>query len=262
LKFQILKIAKQRAVNALAIVIPAIFFPVAACAEEAIIALAANFKDTADKLEADFESRTGHDIILTAGSTGKLYAQIVNGAPFDIFLAADQVRPRLLEERNKIVQGSRFTFATGRLVLWSSDASRLNNTNGAVILSDGDFRRLAIANPDLAPYGAAAREVMQNLGTWEVLQSKIVMGENISQGFTFVATGNAELGFVALSSVLANDEYSGSYWEPPPVLYTPIKQDAVWLKRAENNKAAQDFLAYLKSDDARAIIADLGYRIE
>jgi len=258
LKFQPLKTAKREAASVLASILTVLFIPSTASAEEAIIALAANFKDAADRLESDFENRTGHQVVLTVGATGKLYAQIVNGAPYDVFLAADQEHPRLLEERTTTIKGSRFTYAVGRLVLWSPDPSRLN-ADGAGVLNKGEFRRLAIANPDLAPYGAAAKEVLQKLGLWDTLQSKIVIGENIAQSFTFAATGNAELGFVALSSVAALDNNAGSYWKPPSDFYTAIGQDAVLLKRAENNKAAQDFLVYLKSKDARAIIAALGY---
>lgn len=261
LKFQLLKTAKRETAGVFAACLAVFCFPTAASAEKAIIAVAANFKHAADELEADFETRTGHQIVLTAGSTGKLYAQIVNGAPFDIFLAADQDRPRLLEERNATVEGSRFTYATGRLALWSAGASHLN-ADSAAVLNGGEFRRLAIANPDLAPYGAAAKQVLQKLGLWDALQSKIVMGENITQSFTFVATGNAELGFVALSSVMELHDNTGAYWEPPPEFYPAIRQDAVLLKRAKDNKAAQDFLTYLESADARVIIAGLGYGVE
>ncbi len=232
-----------------------------ASAEQATIAVAANFIDAARQLESDFEAKTGHSITLAAGSTGKLYAQIVNGAPFDIFLAADQARPRLLEERQMAVPQSRFTYAIGRLVLWSADQSRICK-NGDAVLAEGQFRRIAIANPELAPYGAAAKQVLQHLQYWEMLRPKIVMGENVSQSLTYVATGNAELGFVALSMVLELKHGTGSSWEPPAELYEPIRQDAVLLKRAERNEAANAFHAYLQSSDARATITLFGYRVE
>ncbi|WDI31740.1 molybdate ABC transporter substrate-binding protein [Hyphococcus flavus] len=228
-----------------------------ASAEEALVAVAANFQTAASQLEADFEANSEHTITITAGSTGKLYAQIVNGAPFDVFLAADQQRPRLLEEKGASVIGSRFTYAVGRLVLWSANPSLA--VENSIYLRNGAFRRLAMANPDLAPYGAAAQEILQSLDLWEALQSKIVMGENVTQSFTYVATGNAELGFVALSSVFEFDGGAKSYWEPPVNSYRPIRQDAVLLKRAKSNAAALAFFQYLKSEPARELISSSGY---
>jgi len=229
-------------------------------AHEALIAVAANFAEVAERLEADFERDTGHQLTLTSGSTGKLYAQITNGAPFDVLLAADQKRPELLVEQGYAVPASRFTYAVGRLTLWSADPTRV--AEGAATLRT-DFHRLAIANPDLAPYGAAAVETMIALGVRELLRDRIVMGENIGQTHSMVATGNAELGFVARSYVLSvRNPVSGSRWDVPPHLYTPIRQDAVLLQRATRNPAAISFLQFLRSDQARAVIERFGYDVE
>ena len=229
-------------------------------AEETIVAVAANASEAVETLAAEFERESGHRVTVTVGSTGKLYAQILHGAPFDVFLAADQDRPRLLLEQGTAVEGSRVTYALGRLVLWSPDSAVEANAN---TLSEGAFRRLAIANPDLAPYGAAARDALRGLGLWEGLHPKIVVGENIGQSFAMVASGNAELGFVALSSVLSpRNPHPGSRWEPPAHLYTPIRQDAVLLSRAEGNAAALAFHRFLGSPRARAVIESYGYRVE
>ncbi|MXZ39301.1 MAG: molybdate ABC transporter substrate-binding protein [Holophagales bacterium] len=223
-----------------------------ASAGEVTVAVAANAAEAVEALAADFEQRTGHRVTVTVGSTGKLYAQILHGAPFDVFLAADQERPRLLVEQGLAVEGSRLTYAVGRLVLWSPDAE----VDAAHTLRAGSFRRLAIANPDLAPYGAAARDVLSELGLWESLRSKIVVGENVGQSFTMAASGNAELGFVALSSVLSQ---GGSYWEVPPETYSPIRQDAVLLDRAGGNIAARAFHLFLGSATALATIESFGF---
>lgn len=239
---------------------------IAPCAEaradDALVAVAANFKDVADRLAADFENRSDHHLTLAIGSTGKLYAQIVNGAPYDVMLAADQRRPRLLEQKGRAVAGSRFTYAVGRLTLWSPKPD-LIGADGAAVLKAGDFRRIAVANPELAPYGAAAMQVLEALGVEETLRVKIVNGENIGQTFALIAGGGADLGFVALSYVLSPDNKNpGSRWDPPTNLYGPIRQDAVLLSHGKNDKAATAFLSYLKSDAARAIIARYGYGLE
>ncbi len=227
-----------------------------AIAGEARIAVAANFKSVADELETAFEARSDHDIVLTSGSTGKLYAQIVHGAPFDVFLAADEARPRRLEAEGRAVAGSRFTYAVGRLALWEPNAASV----GADRLKGGDFRRLAIANPDLAPYGAASRQVIDALGLSGAMNEKLVFGENVGQVFAFLRTQNVEIGFVALAQVLATPEARrGAYWTPPASLYDPIKQDAVMLMRGAENDAAIAFIEFLKSEDARATIEDAGY---
>ncbi len=233
-----------------------------AAAEEAVVAVAANFTEVVERLEADFERDSGHTVTFVAGSTGKLYAQITNGAPFDVFLSADQERPERLEKERLAVAGSRFTYATGRLALWSSEPGRVGG-DGAATLRQGEFRRLAIANPALAPYGAAAKETLEKLGLWDRFKDRIVMGETIGQAHAMVASGNAELGFVALSSVLSpRTATKGSRWDVPPDLHAPIHQDAVLLSRAAGNAAARGFLDFLRSEKARAVIRSYGYSID
>lgn len=227
-----------------------------ASAADATLAVAANFKAAMTRLEPAFEAQSGHDLAVAYGATGKFYAQIVNGAPFDALLAADAERPARLETSGDAVAGSRFTYAIGRLVLWSPDPDRIG-ADGEAVLRAGEFRRLAIANPALAPYGAAASDVIAALGVEAGLQDRIVMGENVGQAFALVASGGAELGFVALSQVKAAGQ--GSWWAPPSSLHAPIRQDAVLLAHGEGNDAARAFLAFLVSDQARAIIADAGY---
>lgn len=246
-------------------ILPTILFGVALpltaghAAETALVAVAANFSDAMAQLEPAFEAESGHALTVTTGSTGKLYAQIVHGAPFDVLLAADRARPAKLEAEGHAVAGSRFTYAVGRLVLWSPDPARVA-PGGIVALEEGAFRALAIANPDLAPYGQAARETLAALGLEDALRNRIVMGENVGQAFALVATGNAELGFVALSSLRhARTNRAGSRWDVPADLHAPIRQDAVLLVRARENPTARAFLKFLRSDAARATIARLGY---
>jgi len=231
-------------------------------AAEALVAVAANFAEVMERLEADFERDSGHVLTVAVGSTGKLYAQITHGAPFDVLLAADQKRPQLLEGEGAAVAGSRFTYAVGRLTLWSPDEGRVA-ADGETTLRAGDFRSLALANPDLAPYGAAARQALERLGLWETLKPKAVMGQNIGQAHALVASGNADLGFVALSYVLSpRNDHPGSRWDVPAALYTPIRQDAALLSRAADNPAAREFLAFLRSDAARTLIETYGYGSE
>ena len=228
-----------------------------AFAGDTTVAVAANAAEVVETLAAEFERESGHRVTVTVGSTGKLYAQILHGAPFDIFLAADQERPRLLVEQGIAVEDSRRTYAIGRLVLWSPDPGVAVNADA---LRDGSFRRLAIANPDLAPYGAAARETLRELGLWESLRPKIVLGENVGQAFTMAASGNAELGFVSLSSVLSpRHRREGSYWEIPERLHAPIRQDSVLLDRARDNPAARDFHEFLGSSRAGETIGSFGF---
>jgi molybdate transport system substrate-binding protein len=233
-----------------------------AVADEALVAVAANFKDVMEVLEERFEQQSGHELEISIGSTGQFYSQVVQGAPFDVFLAADQERPARLEREHRAVPGSRFTYAVGRLALWSPDPGRIGD-DGAATLEQGDFRRLAIANPDLAPYGAAVIEVLEALGLEERLRPKIVMGEDIGQAFSLVATGNVELGFVALSYVLApQNEQPGSRWEIPAELHSPIRQDAVLLSHGAGNAAARALLEFLRSEDTRREIERWGYGTE
>jgi len=225
--------------------------------EETLVAVATNFAETGRRLEADFEAMTGYDVTLTTGSTGHIYAQIRNGAPFDLFLSADQARPQRLEQAGQAVAGSGFTYAIGLLVLWADDGSSI----GMETLKKDQFRRLAMANPDVAPYGRAAYETIEVLGLESVLAPKIVMGENVGQTYGLVATGNADLGFVAQSTVLSSDRHAeGSYWVVPQDFYMPIRQDAVLLTRAQDNEAAKAFMAYLKSEKAKAVMRHYGYR--
>jgi len=230
-----------------------------AVAEDALVAVATNFAEVMETLAPTFEAATGHRLRVSSGSTGKLYAQIMNGAPFDVLLAADQRRAELLEASAQGVPGSRFSYAVGRLTLWSADAGRIG-PDGAAALTHGNFKHLAMANPKLAPYGLAAQQTLASLGLWDALQGRIVQGENIGQVFSLVATGNAELGFVALSAVLTpRNRRPGSRWDVPVDLYRPIRQDAVLLMHGADNAAARAFLVYLKSVETRKVIAAYGY---
>lgn len=231
-------------------------------ATEALVAVATNFSEVAAGLKSGFESGTNHRITITTGSTGKLYAQILNGAPFDVLLAADQVRPRLLEDSGSGMTGSRFTYALGRLAAWSPDRDIFKPDLSASITQD-QVRSLAIANPLLAPYGMASKQALQALGTWDVAREKIVMGENVGQAYALVATGNAEIGFVAMSYVMQHDKrQSGSYVEVDAALHDPIRQDAVLLAHGAQNDAAHAFLAFLRSDEAQDFIRSRGYGSE
>jgi len=230
----------------------------AALAEEIQVAVAANFTAPMKLIAADFEKDTGHKAVLTFGATGKFYAQISNGAPFEVFLAADDETPARLEKEGAAVNGSRFTYATGKLVLWSAQTG-LVDAQGEV-LKKGDFKKIAIAAPKLAPYGAAAVETMNKLGLQAALEPKLVQGESIGQAFSFVSTGNAELGFIALSQVYEGGKIkSGSAWIVPENLHSPIRQDAVLLAKAKDSKAAVQLMAYLKTDKAKAVIRTFGY---
>jgi len=227
-------------------------------AAEVQVAVAANFAGPMKVLAADFEKATGHKAVLASGATGKFYAQIQSGAPFDIFLAADDETPARLDKDGATVPGSRFTYATGKLVLWSA-RPELVDAKGEVLKS-GSFAHLALAAPRLAPYGAAAVEAMTRLGVLARLEPKFVQGESIGQTFGFVSSGNAELGFVALSQVWENGKLkSGSAWIVPAELHSPIRQDAVLLARGKDNAAAVALMAFLKSDAAKAVIRSFGY---
>ena len=228
-------------------------------AGEVQIAVAANFAAPAQKIAAEFEKQTGHKAVIATGATGKFYAQIVNGAPFDILLAADDETPAKLEKEGQSVAGRRFTYAIGKLVLWSTKPAIVDAN--ADVLKRGGFDHLSIANPKVAPYGAAAVETMKALGVYESLQAKLVMGENIAQTHQFVATGNASLGFVALSQVLKDGKIEGSHWIVPEKLYSPIRQDAALLNKGKDNKAAAAFLDFLKGKTARDIILSYGYSL-
>ncbi len=223
-------------------------------------AVAANFTATMEKLVPLFEQRTGHTVRASYGSTGKLYAQIRHGAPFDVFLAADQARPERLEREGDGVAGTRFTYAGGRLVLWSREDNRLSDPESFLTSASGP--RIAIGNPKTAPYGIAAMEVFDHLELLETVRPRLVSGDSIAQTFQFVATGNAGAGFVALAQVRAWNQTGGSAWLVPESLHSPITQQAQLLKRGKNNAAAAAFLAFLKSKEVRAIIEKDGYDTE
>ncbi|MDE0348201.1 MAG: molybdate ABC transporter substrate-binding protein [Gammaproteobacteria bacterium] len=232
-----------------------------AVAAEALVAVAANFAGAMTELEAAFERGGTHRLRVSTGATGTLYAQATHGAPYDILMAADRVRPERLETVGLAVPGSRRTYAVGRLVLWSAEPNRVSE-NGVDTLRAGDFRRLAIANPELAPYGSAARDVLRGLGLYDPLRDRIVMGENIGQAHAMVATGSAELGFVALSQLTGPDgEPAGSRWPVPETLHAPIRQDLVLLHRGTANAAARAFLDFLETAAARRILVAAGYRV-
>jgi molybdate transport system substrate-binding protein len=227
-------------------------------ADTALIAVAANFAKPAERLIQAFAAESGHEIEVSAGSTGTLAAQIRNGAPFTLFLSADERRPEELEAEGLAVAGSRFTYAVGKLVLWGPDP-RWVVLDPAASLTNPELTHLAIANPEVAPYGRAAQEALTALGVWDAVQAKLVRGEDVAQAYQFVASGNAELGFLALSQVL---DQSGSRWEVPQDLYGPIRQQAVLLKPGEGSAAAEAFLDYLRSEPAREIIRAAGYGVE
>ena len=229
-------------------------------AGDALLAVAANFTAPMQKIAQAFEQDTGHKAVLSFGATGSFYAQIKNGAPFDVLLAADDDTPLKIEKEGLSVVGSRFTYATGQLVLWSKQAGLVDDKGE--VLRSGKFQKLAIANPKLAPYGLAATETLTQLGLLSELQPKIVMGESIGQTYQFLVTENAQLGFVALSQVFAGGKITqGSVWVVPAKLHNPIQQDAVLLNSGKNNPAAAALLTYLKSDKARAIIKSYGYQL-
>lgn len=223
-------------------------------AAETNVAVAANFTEPAKEIAKAFEAKTGHKAVLSFGATGQFYAQIRQEAPFTVFLAADDDTPRKAVEDGLAVADSRFTYAIGRLVLWSTDPAKVG---GEETLKKGAFEKIAIANPAVAPYGAAAAQAMKKLGVYEALQPKLVQGNTIAQTYQFVETGNAEVGFVALSQVITRNE--GSRWAVPDTLHDPIRQDAVLLKKGASDEAAKAFVAFLKSPEAGAVIAKYGY---
>lgn len=229
-------------------------------AETTLVAVAANFSQPMTEIAEAFEKATSHSAKLSLGSSGKFVAQFESGAPYEVFLSADNEKPLKLEQAGLAVPGSRFTYAVGKLALWSATAYLVDDQGQ--ILDKGGFKHLALADPKLAPYGAAAIEVMKNKGVLEKLQPLFVQGENIAQTHQFVSTGNAELGFVALSQVIANGKIaSGSGWIVPDNLHSPILQDAVLLKTGAENPAASALLQFLKSPEALAIIRKYGYGI-
>jgi molybdate transport system substrate-binding protein len=228
-------------------------------AETLQVAVASNFQGALDSIARSFEEDTGHKIVAISGATGKFYAQITNGAPFEVLLSADQDTPKKLEAEGFTIRGSRFTYATGRLVLWSNRSHYVDRDG--LILKAGNFEHLSVANPKTAPYGAAALEVIRKLQLEKSLSPKLVQGENIAQAHQFVVSGNAELGFVALSQVYKEGKLtSGSAWFIPGEMYSTLRQDAVILSQGADNPVAKAFLDYLKSPKALEIMANLGYQ--
>lgn len=233
-----------------------------ASAEEVRVAVAANFRAALSEIVKLFERDTRHTALVSSGSSGKFYAQINHGAPFDVFFSADVARPQLMEEEGLAVPGSRFTYAIGRLTLWSPDPNLIKG-EGLTVLSNGPFEHLAMANPKTAPYGAAAKHILEALGLWNHIKGRIVQGENIGQAFHFVYSQNAQLGFVALSQVLGPKiNGAGSRWDVPENLHEPLRQQAILLITGQQNKAATAFLDYVKGPKARTIIEQFGYGLE
>jgi len=227
-------------------------------AAEVKAAVAANFTDVTKRLAPLFAEKTGHTLIASFGSSGKLVSQIENGAPFEVFLSADAARPQRLEGNGHALAGTRFTYAVGKLVLWSADPGKVDAAG--MVLAGDTFNKVAVANPETAPYGAAAIETLTNLGLIARVRPKLVQGDSISQAFQFVATGNADLGFVALSQVMALEgDKAGSRWLVPQALYAPIAQDAVLLQAGEGSAAARAFLDFLQGPEAKAVIQAFGY---
>jgi molybdate transport system substrate-binding protein len=220
------------------------------------VAVAANFTEPAKEIAVLFKQKTGHEAALSFGASGAFFTQIAHGAPFEVFLSADTERPKAAVDGGFAVPDSLFTYAVGKLVLWSRV---VDVTNGEAALKAGKFLKLAIANPIAAPYGTAAVETMKALGVYDALKAKIVQGNSIAQAFQFVDTRNAEVGFVALSQLYGVT--AGTRWEVPPALYSPIRQDAVLLKTGANSEAAKAFLDFLKGPEARAIIERFGYAL-
>jgi len=233
-----------------------------ASAEEVHVAVAANFRLTLREIVKNFERDTTHTVLINSGSSGKFYAQIKHGAPFDVFFSADVMRPQRIEEEGLAVPGSRFTYAIGRLTLWSPDPNMIKG-EGLTVLSSGLFEHLAMANPKTAPYGTAAKRTLETLGLWHHIQGRIVQGENIAQAFHFVYSQNAQLGFMALSQVLdPKINGAGSRWDVPEHLHNPLRQQAILLIHGQHNTAAQAFLDYVKGPNARTIIEQFGYGLE
>jgi len=230
-------------------------------ADQINVAVASNALAAVNVISSAFENKTGHTVVVSSGSTGKLYAQIINGAPFDVFLAANEREPKKLEQSSLIVPNSRFTYALGKLVAWSADGSLLQTDDIKNVLVSKSVKRIAIANPKIAPYGLAAQQVLQKLGIWNSLQSKIIRGENVSQTYQFAVTNNAQVGFIAKSQIQGHAK--GSYWEVPQQMYAPIRQQGVLLLRSQHEHTALEFIDFMKSDSGKKILIEqFGYGIE
>lgn len=250
----------RRILHALLVLLAGLTFAASALAESVQVAVAANFTAPFKAIAAEFEKDTGHRLVAAFGATGQLYAQINHGAPFEVFFSADQSTPAKLESAGLSVPGSRFIYAIGGLVLWSAQEGYVDDQGD--VLRQNQFQHLALANPQAAPYGLAATQVLNKLELREALQSKLVEGQSITQALQFVSTGNAELGFVARSQVYKNGRItSGSAWQVPDELYEPIKQDALILKKGEHNRAANALITYLHGPKAAAILTAYGYTL-
>ena len=231
-----------------------------AFAEQVLVAVAANFIPPFREIATEFEQSSGHSVRVVPGSSGNFYSQIKNGAPFDVFLSADMERPKLLEDEGLGVKDSRFTYAIGRLVLWSPNTDLIK---GEETLRSKTFKRLAMANPKTAPYGVAAMQAMQKMELWENLQPRIVMGESLGQTMGFIESGNAQLGFVALSQVLdPKIKGQGSRWDVPNHLHEPIAQDVILLTKGKDNPAAKALIQFMGSPQAKTIITRYGYELQ
>jgi molybdate transport system substrate-binding protein len=231
-----------------------------ALADEVQVAVAANFTAPIQAIARDFEKDTGHKLVASFGATGQFYTQIKNGAPFEVFLAADDTTPAKLESENETVKGSRFTYAVGTLALWSAKEGYVDDKGQ--VLKGNQYHHLSIANPKAAPYGLAATQTLDKLGLTDATKARIVEGQSIAQAYQFVQTGNAELGFVALSQVFKDGKLtSGSAWIVPADLHEPIKQDAVILNKGKDNPAAKALMEYLKGPKAAAVIKSYGYEL-
>jgi molybdate transport system substrate-binding protein len=231
-----------------------------ALADEVQVAVAANFTAPIQAIARDFEKDTGHKLVASFGATGQFYTQIKNGAPFEVFLAADDTTPAKLESENQTVKGSRFTYAVGTLALWSAKEGYVDDKGQ--VLKGNQYQHLSIANPKAAPYGLAATQTLDKLGLTDATKARIVEGQSIAQAYQFVQTGNAELGFVALSQVFKDGKLtSGSAWIVPADLHEPIKQDAVILNKGKDNPAAKALMEYLKGPKAAAVIKSYGYEL-
>ncbi|WP_322847046.1 molybdate ABC transporter substrate-binding protein [Pseudomonas sp. B33.4] len=238
----------------------AVFAVGAVQADEVQVAVAANFTAPIQAIAADFEKDTGHKLVAAYGATGQFYTQIKNGAPFEVFLSADDTTPEKLEKEGDTVKGSRFTYAIGTLALWSAKEGYVDGKGE--VLKKNEYQHLSIANPKAAPYGLAATQVLEKLKLTEATKAKIVEGQNITQAYQFVSTGNAELGFVALSQIYKDGKVSsGSAWIVPADMHDPIKQDAVILNKGKDNAAAKALVEYLKGPKAAAVIKSYGYQL-
>ena len=227
-------------------------------AGEVSVAVASNALQAVKEIKARFEKKTGDKVLISSGSTGKLYTQIVNGAPFDIFLAANAREPKRLEQAHDIVPGSRKTYAVGRLVLWNNSQQEKSGTTVQQLLSSPDLKRITLANPKTAPYGYAAQQYLQAMKLWETLQSKLIRAENVTQAFQFTQSQNVQLGFVALSQIKGYQRKinANDYWLVPQKFYNPIEQQGVILMRAKNNASAKELMSYLHSKQIKQLLAE------